>query len=78
MAKTINATLSIQIWVDCPNCGWLIDLLEENDTDGTAHNDEGALLRQIFPDKGSHKDFHCNDVTCTKCKTIFNVKELEW
>ena len=55
-----------------------IDLLGEKDTDGTAHNDEGALLRQMFPSQGSHEDFECEGVTCTKCKYTFNVKGLEW
>ena len=76
--KTVMARLSIEMYVDCPNCDWMIDLLEENDTDGTAHNDEGSLLRQMFPDNGTHRDFYCEDVTCTRCKATFDVKELEW
>jgi len=77
---TVPATLSIQMYVDCPNedCGNYIDLLDEKDTDGVAHNDDGYLLRQMFPRNGDNSDFECEEVTCSQCKTTFNVKELEW
>lgn len=78
--KTVAARLDIEMFVNCPNedCDFLIDLLREEDTDGTAHNDEGLLLRQMFPENGDHTDFECDDVVCSKCKTEFNVRELEW
>lgn len=78
--ETVEATLDIEMFVTCPNvdCEYYIDLLKEEDTDGTMHNDDGALLRQMFPKYGSHGDFECNEVTCSKCKTTFNVKGLEW
>lgn len=78
--QTVAATLSIEMYVDCPNdeCGNYINLLNEDDTDGTAHDDDGYLLRQMFPRNGSNSDFECEDVTCSQCKTTFNVKELEW
>ena len=78
--------LDIEMLVNCPNeeCDYLIhitvpiDLLKEEDTDGTLHDDGGYLLRQMFPSHGDHADFECDDVVCTKCKTKFNVRELEW
>ena len=78
--KTVSARLSIAMFVDCPNdeCVNFIDLLEERDTNGVAHNDDGYLLRQMFPNNGSHDDFKCEDVICSECKTPFNVKGLEW
>jgi len=78
--KIVAARLAIKMFVDCPNpkCEAFIDLLEEDDTDGTAHNDDEYLLQQMFPSRGDHSDFECNDVTCTQCKTIFNVRGLEW
>jgi len=76
--KTVPARLDIQMFVDCPNCDFLIDLLREKDTDSYDHNDEGYLLRQMFPSNGDHTDFICEDVTCSECLTMFNVKELEW
>ncbi len=68
------------MYVECPNeeCGYYINLLEERDTDGTMHDDDGLLMRQIFPSEGSHDDFECEDVVCSKCRTAFNVKGLEW
>ncbi|HED05258.1 MAG TPA: hypothetical protein ENI61_01080 [Ignavibacteria bacterium] len=76
--KTVAAHLDIEIFVNCPECGYLIDLLREDDTDGTMHDDDNFLLGQMFPDEGGHKDFECDDIVCTKCKTKFNVKGLEW
>ena len=78
--KTVQARLDIEMFVDCPNpdCNHTLNLLDERDTDGVAHDDDGFLLRQMFPSDGSHEDFECGDVTCTKCKTMFNVKGLEW
>ena len=77
---TVAATLNIQMYVTCPNdeCEDYIDLLAEKDTDGTDHNDDSYLLRQMFPNNGDHIDFECDDVVCSNCKTKFNVKELEW
>ena len=78
--KTMAATLDIEMFVTCPNeeCGYFIDLLKEKDTNGTMHDDDSYLLRQMFPSDGDHAGFECEDVTCTKCKTTFNVKGLEW
>lgn len=78
--KTVSASLSISMYVNCPNeeCDNFIDLLDENDTDGYYHNDDGDLLKQMFPKHGDHEDFECDDVTCTLCKTTFNVRGLEW
>lgn len=80
--QTVSATLYIHVYVDCPHCQELIDLLNEDDTDGVAHNDCGDILREACPDKGhwtdSHDQFELDDVTCTKCKTTFNVRKIEW
>lgn len=78
--ETIEAILSIEINVTCPNedCGRYLNLLNEIDTDGTMHDDDGSLLRQVFPNHGTHDDFECDEVVCTHCKTEFNVKGLEW
>ena len=77
--KTVTARLDIEIFVECPNedCGSLINLLDERDTDGTAHDDEGYLIRAVFSND-AYENFECEDVVCSKCKTEFNVKELEW
>jgi hypothetical protein len=78
--ETVSATLSIGMWVDCPNdeCGNYIDLLDERDTDHHDHNDCGDLLQQMFPKHGDHSDFECDEVICSQCKTEFNVKGLDW
>ena len=76
----VTARLDIEMFVDCPNeeCENMIDLLREEDTDGRMHNDDGYLLRQMFPKHGTHDDFKCDEVVCTQCKTMFNVSGLEW
>lgn len=78
--ETVAATLSVEMYVTCPNedCNNYINLLDEKDTDGTMHDDDSALLRQMFPRNGDNADFECDNVVCTDCKTEFNVKELEW
>jgi len=78
--KVVQATLDIEMFVTCPNdeCEFYINLLDSKDTNNIDHNEEGYLLRQMFPGDGDHVDFECEDVTCSKCKTVFNVKELEW
>ena len=72
--------MHIEMFVECPNedCGYYIDLLKSKDTDGHDHNDDGYLLRQMFPNNGSHTDFECDEVTCSVCSTVFNVKGLDW
>ena len=78
--KTVQARLDVEIFVHCPNedCDYMIDLLREDETNGTMHNDDGELLRQVWPRNGSHDDFECEEVVCSQCKTEFNVKGLEW
>ena len=78
--ETLAARLDIELFVNCPNeeCEELINLLSESDTDGFDHDDCGDLLNQLFPKYGSHDDFECDDVICTKCKTVFNVRGLDW
>ena len=78
--ETVAATLTVEMWVNCPNdeCENYINLLDEKDTDGHGHDDDSALLRQMFPANGDHSDFECEDVTCSECKETFNVKGLEW
>lgn len=78
---TVSATLIIEVIVECPECEERIDLLSEEDTDNCPHNDDGYLIKQAIPDgdwRESHNNFKCENVTCTECKTDFNVKVLEW
>lgn len=79
---TQTAWLSIQVFVNCPRCNKPIDLMDEDDTDGHNHNEEGYVLKQACPDEGywidEHKNFSVEQVTCTECKETFDVKGLEW
>lgn len=77
------ARLCIEVLVDCPNCEWLIDIMDPSDTDGTEHNDCGDVLKCACPVDGrawidSHEDFEVEDVVCSNCKHEFTVEGLEW
>jgi hypothetical protein len=77
----VTARLDISVWVDCPHCDHMLDLLNETDTGGYDHNEEGHVLSQACPDgcwNEGHKSFEINDVECSNCNESFNVKELEW
>lgn len=82
MTKITTSILDIQLYVDCPHCDYLIDLLDEYDTDGVAHNDEGDLLKVACPQQGywidSHNTFELDEVTCSACKNEFSVRGIEW
>ena len=79
--KTVSASLRIQIMVDCPTCGALIDLLQPSDCSGCDHNDEGQVLCQAVGQKNwyeAHNEFAVSGVICSECSNIFNVEKLEW
>lgn len=79
--KTVSATLNIKVNVECPHCDSYIDLLNPDDTSDYYHNEDGHILEQTCPNGywvDEHKKFSVDDVACTECKGIFNVKELEW
>ena len=77
---TIEARLDVCMYVDCPNpeCESLINLLDEDDTNGDPLDDDSVLIRHIFDHDNVYGEMECNDVVCTQCKTAFNVKGLAW
>lgn len=79
--KEVTARLDISVYVNCPNCESHIDLMDESDTDGHCLNDEGHVIQQACPDgvwRDEHEKFEISHVTCSECKSNFNVKGLEW
>lgn len=79
--KTTSARLVIEVLVHCPCCDAVIDLCNDNDTDGYYHDDDSYILKQALPEVNwseSHEKFVVDDVTCSQCKETFNVKSLEW
>jgi len=78
--EEVSASLCIEMNLTCPNdeCGAYINILNEKETNNYDHDEDGHLLRQMFPKHGSHDDFECEEVTCGECQTTFNVKGLEW
>ena len=79
--KTVSARLDIEIWVDCPECDNLINILDSRDTSNYDHNEEGQVLTQSCPDGSwyeAHESFEVTGVKCSLCANEFNVKELEW
>lgn len=79
--KEASARLDIEIFVNCPHCDYMIDLLREEDTSGYNHNDEGHVITQACPDGywyEEHKKFEIDEVQCSNCSGVFNVRALEW
>lgn len=79
--KTVNARLDIEVFVNCPRCDSLIDLLDNGETSKKNHNEEGAVIMQAFPSGRwleAHENFMVNNVTCSHCDKSFDVKTLEW
>lgn len=79
--KTVSARLDIAVYVDCPHCEHLINLLDTDDTSGRDLNEEGYILTQACPDGHwslEHPHFTVEDVKCGSCGGVFDVKELEW
>jgi len=79
--KTATAILSIEVNVNCPNCDFYINILDEKDTAGFNHNDEGEILNQALPSGNwvaSHDEFKVQNIKCSSCKKDFNVLGIEW
>lgn len=79
--KTTSARLDIEVFVDCPHCDYMIDLMKQEDTGGYDHNEEGFIISQACPDGvwiDEHKKFKVSDVMCSECGNTFNVKGLDW
>ena len=81
--NTVKASLQISVMVNCPGCGYYIDLLDERETDGTDHNDDAHILNQACPINGNcwseeHVKFKVEEVVCTQCKSEFIVEGMEW
>ena len=80
-SDTVTARLNIEIFVDCPKCDYLIDILKASDTSDHDHNDEGHVLTQACPGGSwadKHENFEVLHIECSRCKHEFNVKGLEW
>jgi len=73
--KTASARLSVEVLLNCPHCGQLIDIMDPSETCGHNHNDEGFILDQAFPED---QGFDVEEVCCFNCKNEFNVKGLTW
>lgn len=81
MSKTAIARLEINVYVDCPRCDNLINLMDERDTCGYDFNEEGEVVRQACPDgywMDEHRKFSISDIKCIECGETFDAKELEW
>lgn len=77
----VSARLSIEVYVDCPHCDSLVDLVNPDDTNEEDLNEEGHVLRQACPDgcwSEQHESFEVTEVTCSQCKGKFDVKGLDW
>ena len=79
--KVVRGRLFIEVFVDCPHCNAVIDIMDSDETSGYDHNDEGGIIRQACPDGAwidGHKKFEIEDVKCGYCGGLFNVRGLDW
>jgi len=47
--ETVLAKLDIEVFVDCPSCDSMLNLLDPADTSEQDHKDDGNILSQAFP-----------------------------
>ena len=81
MVKTVTASLSISVLVECPHCDSMIDLLNADDTAGFNHDEAGSVISQACPDGSwseAHKKFEVTAVECSECGKSFDVSGLDW
>jgi hypothetical protein len=80
--KEVQAVLNISVNVDCPHCGYYIDLLDTRDTNNIPVNDDNLVMSQACPSGGiwidSHEKFEIEEVQCGECKRSFSVQGMEW
>ena len=72
-----KATLSIDVYVYCPKCNNMIDLLD-------GYDDDSEVMSQACPTDGtrwidSHKTFKVENVYCDECDSEFEVNGInDW
>lgn len=71
--KKASGFLSVEVWVDCPNCEMSISLLTETDL-----NDEGDVLREVCNDTQWGTDNLGMSAKCPKCKEHFKIGAISW
>jgi len=72
--KNAIASISIEVYVNCPHCDEFFDLLD----DSLDHDVEKSdILIAAFQDEWGCKDAEI-DVKCPECEKKFIVNEIEW
>lgn len=72
---TVEATLVMELNVNCPECDELFDLFE------TDRNEEGELYRQVLDDdrwKIDAEERLKTSAICPNCSIDFDVKGVIW
>ncbi len=81
MSDIISASLNISVLTECPQCETQIDLMNQDETSGVDHNEEGGVVSQACPDgcwTTQHQSFKVRSVKCSVCGGEFDVHGLEW
>lgn len=72
--KSAVASISIEVYVNCPNCDEFFDLLD----DSLDHEVEKSdIMIAAFQDEWGCKDAEI-EVKCPECEKKFIVNEIEW
>lgn len=75
MPDFVEATLVMELNIECPECGHEFDLFQER------QNDEGELYRQVINDdrwKIDPSERLKTHASCPECSTEFEVKGVIW
>ena len=76
MSDPIEASLSIELNVECPHCQHYFDLIAE-----TSLNDDGYLLEQACPSNEHWSDAHerfKETVECPSCANNIQIDNIAW
>lgn len=80
--REVEASLNIEVTVDCPECDNSIDLMMDNTRKGGRYYDQDSgVISQACPDgcwDTEHKKFEIDEIYCDVCETIFKAKGLGW
>jgi len=75
--ETIEATLSIELNVECPNCEHYFDLFEYEEG---RLNEEGQLIMSACPNgiwSEEHEHFK-EKIDCPECHQEINIEGIAW
>lgn len=75
--KTVEGRFDYQLYVECPGCNELLNVLHEKDMSGDAHDDDNALTQPLLTNK-NWDDIEVDKMKCYRCGEVFNMKGVDY